>query len=82
MMLEKKEKHKNVISWKSRGKSLEIPLQCSGLRIQCCHSCGAGSNCGSDLVPSLGTSTCHGRGKKKKKKSIKENCVKCYCQVN
>ena len=33
----------------------------SGLRICCCHSCGAG------LIPHLGTSTHHGCGKKKKK---------------
>ena len=27
----------------------------SGLRIRHCHSCGVGYNCGSDLIPSPGT---------------------------
>ena len=33
----------------------------SGLRIQCCHSCGL------DSVSDLGTSICYGAAKKKKK---------------
>ena len=32
----------------------------SGLRIRHCHSCGIGHNCGSDSIPSPGTSICHG----------------------
>ena len=32
-----------------------------------CRSCGAGHNCGADLIPGLGTLTCCGCGKKKKK---------------
>ena len=38
----------------------------SGLRIPCCHHCGIGHSCGSDLIPGPGTSTYHRRAKKKK----------------
>ena len=34
----------------------------------CYTFCGVGRSCGSDSVPGLGTSTCHGYRKKKKKK--------------
>ena len=37
----------------------EFPWWLSGLRIQRCHSCGSGYNCGMGLIPGLGTSTCH-----------------------
>ena len=36
----------------------------SGLRIRCCCSCGLGLDCGSDLIPGLGTSYALGRLKK------------------
>ena len=45
-----------------------IPAQHSGFRIWCCRSCGLGCNCGSDLVPGLGTPYSVGQPKKKKKK--------------
>ena len=35
----------------------------------CYTFCGVGRSCGSDSVPGLGTSTCHGYRKKKKKSS-------------
>ena len=38
--------------------------QHSGLRIQCCHSCGKGRDCGSDLVPGPGTPYTMGQPKK------------------
>ena len=49
-----------------KGAISEFPLWCSGLRIQHCYSCG-GCSWGSDLIPGLGTSICHGWGQKKKK---------------
>ena len=33
---------------------MEFPLWYSGLRTWCCHRCGAGHSCGSDLIPGLG----------------------------
>ena len=43
------------------------------VRIHCCHSCSLGPNCGSDLIPGLGTPYAAGRPKmKKKKKKRKE----------
>ena len=42
--------------------------QHSGLRIQCCYSCGIGDNCGSDLIPGLGTPYVVGRERKKGRK--------------
>ena len=41
-----------------------------GLRISCCHTCGVGLNCSSDLIPDLGTPYATGQpkeGEKKKK---------------
>ena len=38
-----------------------------GLRIRRCYSCGLGLDCGSDLIPGLGTPYALGRLKKKKK---------------
>ena len=35
---------------------MEFQLRCSGLRIQCCCSCGVGHSCGSDSIPGQGTS--------------------------
>ena len=55
-----------------------IPAHHSGLRIQCCYSCGIGHISGSDSIPGLGTSICHEcsrkrrRQKKKKKKEKKK----------
>ena len=34
------------------------PAWCNRFRIWCCHSCETGCNCGSYLIPSLGTSIC------------------------
>ena len=45
-------------------------LWCSGLRFWCCCSCSIGCSCGSYSVSGLGTSICHGWGKKKKKRFI------------
>ena len=35
---------------------MELPLGCSRVRIQRCHSCGIGRSCGSHLIPGPGTS--------------------------
>ena len=43
---------------------LEVPLWCSRLRIQSCHSCGTGCNCSVGSIPGQGTSTCYGHGQK------------------
>ena len=50
--------------WRKEG----VPLWLSGLRIWCCHCCGWGHCCGLDLIPGMGTSTCHGCGQKGKRK--------------
>ena len=42
------------------------PARHSGLRIQCCHSCGLGCNCGSDLIPGSGTAYAVGSQRDKK----------------
>ena len=41
-----------------------IPCQTQGVRIQHCHSCGSGCNCGSDLISGLGAPYASGRPKK------------------
>ena len=38
---------------------VEVLLWHSGLRIQCCYSCGAGQICALVLTPGPETSTCH-----------------------
>ena len=43
--------------------------QQSGLKIQHCHSCGVGHNCGSDVSPGPGTP--HAGGGQKKSSRIK-----------
>ena len=51
-----------------------VPQWLSGLRIQCCHCCGAG------LIPGLGTSaSCGCRQKKKKKKVKKKQKINSSC---
>ena len=39
----------------STGTQVQSPAWHSGVRIQHCHSNGLGLNCGSDLIPGLGT---------------------------
>ena len=39
----------------STGMWIQSLARCSGLRIRHCHSCGAGHNCGPDLISGLGT---------------------------
>ena len=39
----------------STGMQVRSPAQHSGLRIQCCHSCGIGCTWGLDLIPDPGT---------------------------
>lgn len=43
-----------------------VPAQHSGLGTWHCHSCGLSGDCGSDLIPSLGTPYTTGQPKKKK----------------
>ena len=53
-------------------------MWCSGLKIWHCHCIGPGHCCGVDLVPSLGTSTCHEysqKGKKKQKKRRESHVI-------
>ena len=65
--------------------SQEVLLWHGGLRIQCCHSCALGCICGSDLIPGLGTSICHGcsqkEKKKKKQKKQKQSITDCESGV-
>ena len=44
----------------------------SGLRIQCCQSCGLGCNCGLDLIPGQGTPHATGQPKRKRKRKKKK----------
>ena len=44
-------------AWVAAEAWIRSPAQHSGLRIWDCHSCGGGRSCGSDSIPSLGTST-------------------------
>ena len=39
---------------------VQSPAWHSGLRIQCCCSCGIGHSCDLDLIPGLGISICPG----------------------
>ena len=48
-------------------KLYRVPWTPSRLRVQHCHCRGLGHCCGTGLIPHLGTSTCHGHSKKKKK---------------
>ena len=48
------------------------PAWHSGLRIQCCYSCGVGRSCGLDSISDLETSICRGGGWKRRKKREKE----------
>ena len=43
---------------------MEVTVWHSGLQIQLCHNCGAGCNCGTGLIPDLGTFTCCGCSQK------------------
>ena len=54
----------------------------SGLRIW--HSCayGVGHSCGSDLIPGLGISICHGCGWKRKKKKNNKNLWQIHCWID
>ena len=56
----------------STGTQVQSPAQHSGLRIQCCRSCGLGCNCG--LNPDPGPETPHASGWPKRKKK-KEICI-------
>ena len=51
----------------STGMQVRSPAQHSGLRFQHCHSCGIGCNCGSDMIPGLGTPYAVGWPEKEKK---------------
>ena len=49
-----------VVQWDwqhlgSAGTQVLSPAQHRGMRIQRCHSCGLGGNCGLYLIPGLGT---------------------------
>ena len=54
------------------GTQVLSPVEHRGLKIQCCHSCGLGLNCGSDLIPGPGVSYAVGRSKMKKTKKKKQ----------
>ena len=64
-----------------------VPLGHNGLRTLHCHCSGSGRCCGSGLIPGLGTSTCCGCSKKKKKKPKEYfgdrggRCGHCYLDV-
>ena len=63
--------HRGLMIWfASVTLLIQSPAQPSGLRIRCCHSCGTGCRCGSDLIPGLGTSICHGCSQKWKTKKV------------
>ena len=59
------------MSWETWD-AVQSPAQHNGLRIQHCHSCGLGDNCGWDLSPALRTPDVERRQKKKKKKKKEE----------
>ena len=77
-------KTKNLRLWSSRCHTVgsvgfgecwdagSTPSMPSGLRIRCCHSCSLGCNCGSDLIPGLGTPYAKGQPKKRKRKKEME----------
>ena len=60
-------KNLTAVSWFTVEAHVQYLAWPSGLRIPSCCSCGIGHSCGSDLTPGLGTSKCHGCGKKKAK---------------
>ena len=45
----------------------EFLLWPSGLRIWHCCGCGKGHSCGLDSIPGLGTSICHGSGRRRRR---------------
>ena len=53
------------------------PAWHSGLRMLCYHSCDLGHNCSLDLIPDLGTSTCHRAAKKEKQKQKQIYAICC-----
>ena len=62
-----------VVQWDQRclgstGMQVRSLAWHSGLRIQCCHSCGLGQDLSLDLIPGLGTPYAAGVTKKRKKK--------------
>ena len=56
-----------VVSWE-HWVQVQSPVWHNGLRIQHCRRCGLGCNCGSDLIPGLGTSYAKGSQKRKKRR--------------
>ena len=54
------------------GTRVQSPAPGSGLRACCCHGCGAGCDCGLDLIPGLGTPYAMGQPEKKKAKKKKK----------
>ena len=52
---------------KEKRKRVGVPLWLRRLRIWCCHLCGSGHCCGTDLISGPGTSACHRCGQKGKK---------------
>jgi len=57
---------------RSTGTQVRSPARHSGFRIQHCHSCSLGYNCGSDLIPGQGTPYALGQPKKRGGKYCKK----------
>ena len=72
---------KKINKFEKKNVKIHVPLWCSGLRIWCGCSCGAGHNCGVGSVAGPVTSTYHGCGSKKKCKKtthkIENICKSC-----
>ena len=64
----------------SAGAQVQSLAWLSGLRIQCCCSCGLGCNYSSDLIPGWGTPYAAGRPKKGKKKKKVRGSIRSICQ--
>ena len=71
-----------VVQWDqwhlgSSGMQVGSPAWHSGLGIQCCHSCGLGHNCSSDMNTGLRTPYAVGQPKKKerKKETVSPNTI-------
>ena len=65
--------------WHLRSTRMQVrcPAWHRGLRSRCCHSCGLGHNCASNLLPGLGKPYALGQRKKQKEpKKQKQNKTK------
>ena len=69
-----------VASWRTR-MQVRFWAWHSGLRIQHCHSCGLGRNCGSDLMPGPGAPYAVGWPKKEKNRETFSQRDDGKCQV-